>query len=333
MNCTRRADGQSVDQQVAVGVRTIARGRCQMLQVMRQHPTMLGFALAAVAVSACAKPATVARPRSGRGEALVRSLGDPKARDTAYCELLSLRLYHRPKDAYQDTCGPISEVVIAPQPTGSPLYIVFANPGYEIERESVRRGPSGPFTIFDASGYMVPVFWSASLVDNESELFAYSSAGQIAIGNVVGVTHGNSFDAGHWSVQTLHVVPTIISQKPALSVVLGPPTFGFDDGCAGNFWSWRYRDLNADGWPEIQIGPRADAEGNITPIATYRWSSNEQKYVGPTGSVAEQFIQFQPSDRKAFDAYAEAWRGMQAKRAGYRLSWCRSSAAEASSSR
>jgi hypothetical protein len=299
-----------------------------MHQVMRLHPTILGLALAATAISACAKPATVTASRSVRGQALVRSLADPKARDTAYCDLLGLRLYHRPSDAYQDTCGPVTEVINAPQPEGSPLHIVFSKPEYEIEREPIRRGPAGPFTIFDSNGHIVPVFSSANLVNYESELFAYSPTGQIAIGHVFGVSHGSSFDAGHWSVQTLHMVPTPVSQKPALSVVIGAPTFGFKDDCVGNFWSWRYRDLDADGWPEIQIGHRADAEGNITPTATFRWSSTDQRYVGPTGGVADQVLQFQPDDRKAFDEYAEAWRNMQEKRTDYRLSWCRSGEGE-----
>jgi hypothetical protein len=286
----------------------------------------IAVSLTAAVMWACAKPAVVTPSTSGHGQALVRSLADPKARDTAYCELLSLRLYHRPKDAYEDTCRPVSDVVPAPQPTGSPLYIVFTKPEFQIERESIRRGPAGPFTIFDSNGYIVPVFSSANVVNYESELFAYSPAGEVAIGNVFGVSHGSAFDAGHWSVQTLNIIPTTATQKSALSVVLGPPTFGFDDECAGTFWSWRYGGADADGRPEIQIGPRVDAAGNITPTATFRWSSNAQRYVGPSGSVAEQFIQFQPDDRKAFDVYAEAWRSMQEKRTGYRLSWCRSSA-------
>jgi hypothetical protein len=293
---------------------------------MRLEVQFLAVLFSAAAICACAKTSMMpANPPGGR-QALVQSLTDREARDTAYCKLLSLRLYHRPKDAYQDTCGPVSEVVTAPQPPGSPLYIVFTKPEYNIEREPIRGGPAGPFTIFDSNGYIVPVFSSANMVIHESEVFAYSPAGQIAVGNVFGVAHGSSFDAGHWSVQTLHVVPTTISQKPALSVVIGPPTFGFDDNCAGKFWSWRYRDLDADGWPEIQIGPRADAEGNITPTATFRWSSTDQRYVGPTGGSADQFLQFHPDDRKAFDAYADAWRNMQGKRIGYRLSSCRSGA-------
>jgi hypothetical protein len=304
-----------------------------MLQGMRLDPTILGIALAAGVLPACVKTPAITPERAARGRILVQSLGDAKARDAAYCELLSLRLYHRPKDAYPDTCAPVSEVVPAPQPAGSPLYIVFTKPEYEIEREPIRRGPAGPFTIFDSNGYIVPVFSSANVVNYEGELFAYSPAGEVAIGNVFGVSHGSAFDAGHWSVQTLNIIPTTVAQKSVLSVVLGPPTFGFDDECAGNFWSWRYGDADADGRPEIQIGPRVDAEGNITPTATYRWSSNEQKYVGPMGSVAEQFIQFQPGDRKAFDAYAEAWRGMQEKRTGHRLSWCRSGEGGTSNSR
>jgi hypothetical protein len=300
---------------------------------MRLQPVIPGLAIAAAAFSACAKLATLTPSQSPRGPALVKSLSDPRVRDVGYCDLLRLRLYHRPSDAYQETCGPVSDVVTAPQPAGSPLYIVFTKPEYEIEREPIRRGPAGHFTIVDSNGYIVPVFSSANVIDYESEVFAYSPEGQIAIGNVFGVTHGSSFDVGHWSVQTLHVVPTTVSQKPALSVVIGPPTFGFDDNCAGKFWSWRYRDLDADGWPEIQIGPRVDAQGNITPAATFRWSNADQKYVGPSGSIADQFIQFRPDDHKAFDGYAEAWRSMQEKRTGYRLSWCRSGATGASTSR
>jgi hypothetical protein len=290
---------------------------------MRLELRFIAVSLTAAVMWACAKPVSVTPPASSRGQALVRSLADPKARDTAYCQLLGLRLYHRPKDAYKDPCGPVSEVVTAPQAAGSPLYIVFTKPEYEIERESIRRGPAGPFTIFDSSGYIVPVFSSANVVENESEVLAYSPAGEIAIGNVFGVSHGSAFDGDHWSVQTLNVIPTTVAQESALSVVLGPPTFGFDDECEGNFWSWRYGDADADGRPEIQIGPRVDAEGNITPTATFRWSSDEQKFVGPTGSATDQFIQFQPGDRKALDAYAEAWRNMKEKRTGYRLSWCR----------
>jgi hypothetical protein len=78
--------------------------------------------------------------------------------------------------------------------------------------------------VFDSNGYVVPVFSSANVVNYESELFAYSPAGEVAIGNVFGVTHGSAFDAGHWSVQTLNIIPTTVAQKSALSVVLGPPT-------------------------------------------------------------------------------------------------------------
>ena len=44
--------------------------------------------------------------------------------------------------------------------------------------------------VFDSNGYVVPVFSSANVVNYESELFAYSPAGEVAIGNVFGVTHG-----------------------------------------------------------------------------------------------------------------------------------------------
>jgi hypothetical protein len=290
----------------------------------RSMLTILTLPLAASVLTSCAKPSAPSLPASSPNQALVQSLSDQEVRDTAYCDLLRLRLYHRPEDAYEDTCSPVSSVVTAPQLGDSPLYIVFTKPEYEIEREPIRRGAAGPFTIFDGDGYMIPVFEGANMVHYESEVFAYSPARQLAIGHVFGRSKGSAFDMDHWFVQTLHVVPVAVSQRPALNVVLGPPTFGFDDDCKGNFWSWRYRDLDRDGWPEIQIGPRVDAKGEIKPVATFRWSGTEQKYIGPDGSVAEQFLQFQPGDRNAFAAYAEAWRSMTEKRTGYRLSWCRS---------
>jgi hypothetical protein len=102
--------------------------------------TTVGIALAAAALSACAKPVTLTPGDSARGRALVQSLGDSKTRDAAYCDLLALRQYHRPADAYPDTCSPVTEIVPAPQPPGPPLYMVFTNPGYEMERERIRRG-------------------------------------------------------------------------------------------------------------------------------------------------------------------------------------------------
>jgi hypothetical protein len=273
---------------------------------------------------ACAKPSMLT-PGTGGPETLVQSLTDPRTRDAAYCQLLGFRRYHRPAEAYPETCGPVTEIVKAPQAAGPPLYIVFTNPGYKMEREPVRRRPVGPFTIVDGNGYIVPVFSNANMVIYESEVFASSPRGEIAVGHVIGTTRGSAFDTGHWSVQTLHIVPTAISQKPALSVVIGPPTFGFDDECAGNFWTWRYRDVDADGFPEIEIGPRADAAGKLKPAAMFRWSEADQKYIGPGGSIADQFLQFRPEDRRtAFDGYAEAWRSMRDKRTGYRLSWCSS---------
>lgn len=291
---------------------------------MRIVPTVLCLG-AATALFGCAKTAGVTPSKDSRGQVLVRSLADPAIRDVAYCDLLSLGLYHRPADAYPETCKPVTEVVTAPQRLGPPLLVVFWDPDFEIEREPVRRGPAGPFTIFDSNGYIVPVYFAANMVLYETELFSYSPRGEIAIGHVFASSSGSSFDPGHWSVQTLHVVTTTVSQKPSLSVAIGPPTFGSSDECAGNFWSWRYRDVDGEGFPAIQIGPRTDAARNITPAATFRWSDADQRYTGPNGSIAEQFLQFRPEDRRAaLKTYAEAWRGMPDKRSGYRLSWCRS---------
>ena len=278
-------------------------------------------------MSACAPataPKAAAINTSEQRRALVRSLFDPDKRDTAYCDLLRFGLYHR-RPAYRDKCVPVTQVISAPQSDGPPLYLVFVEPGYEIERAPNRRNLSGPFSIFDSEGFIIPVFQGANVVDGDSELFPYSPQGAIAIGHAFGQTHGDAFKPGHWSVQVLHVVPTTADQKPALSILLGPPVFGFEDSCKGFFWSWRSRDVDGDAWPEIEIGPRLDDQDNIAPAATYRWSPDTGRYVGPTGSAEDGFVMYSIDRGKNIDKqFADYWRDRREKRNGRRRSQCKS---------
>ena len=46
----------------------------------------------------------------------------------------------------------LATLMLPAQVTVVPLYIVFTKPEYEIEREPIRRGPDGRFTIFDSNG-------------------------------------------------------------------------------------------------------------------------------------------------------------------------------------
>ena len=98
---------------VTVRTKPTRRAGCPIHQLMQLKLKFLAVSLTAAVMWACAKPATVTPSRAGLGQMLVQSLADPKARDTAYCDLLGLRLYHRPADSYQDTCGPVSEIVTA----------------------------------------------------------------------------------------------------------------------------------------------------------------------------------------------------------------------------
>jgi hypothetical protein len=258
-----------------------------------------------------------------QGRTLVHLLSDSDKRDEAYCALLRLGLHHR-RLPYRDECLPVSEVIVAPQTDGSSLYLVFAKPGYEIERAPNRQNAAGPFSLFDSNGFIIPVFQGANLVDGDSELFRNSPQGGLAIGHAFGESHGDSFKPDHWSTQVLHVVPTTPEQRPALSVVVGPPVFGFEDTCKGFFWTWRARDLDGDGWPEIEIGPRADEQDDIAPAATYRWSPQQGRYVGPTGSPEQGFLAYDVEhDNNGENRFVNYWRSHRDKRTGLRRAQCK----------
>lgn len=276
----------------------------------------------------CVRPAGVPST-APRGRQLVEALSRPAERDAAYCELLRLRLHRRGVKLYAETCAPVTAVVAAPQPAGPSMTMVFTDPGYEIERGPTRRGPAGPFTIFEADGAIVPVFAAANMVIHESELFIYSPQGSSAVGHAMGYSNGDAFGPNHFSVEVLNIVPTAPQQGSALTVILGPPSFGFDDNCLGGFWSWQYQDVDGDGWPEIHVGPRLDASGALAPAGTFRWSAKDNRYVGPGGSPAEGFFVYETTDceemQRIHARFAAYWRSHQGERQGHRVSTCLSS--------
>jgi hypothetical protein len=273
----------------------------------------------------CVRPAGVVS-KAASGPLLVEALSRPAERDAAYCELLRLRLHRRGVKLYTDTCAPVTAVVSAPQPAGPPMTMVFTDPGYEIERGATRRGPAGPFTLFEADGAIVPVFAAANTVTHESELIVSSPQGGNAVGHAFGYSDGDAFGPNHFSVEVLNIVPTAPNQRPALTVVLGPPSFGFDDNCLGGFWSWRHDDVDGDGWPEIHVGPRLDTSGAIAPAATFRWSVKDKRYLGPAGSPADGFLVCDAAEcedlQRIHARFAAYWRPRQGERRGQRVSAC-----------
>jgi hypothetical protein len=275
--------------------------------------------LAAVVAVMSGAGAAVRGQESPRGQRLVRQLANRKTRNKAYCQLLALGLHHRPLP-YRDECHPVTQVVDAPQPSGPPLHLVFVDSGFPITRAPHRQNAAGAFSIFDDAGFIIPVFGGANLIEQDSELFTYAPDGRKAVGHVYGCVVDR---ADQSVVQVLHIVPTAPEQTPALNVLLGPPLVGPDDECEGYFWTWRAKDINGDGSPEIEIGPRLDNDDRFDPVATFRWSTAEGRYVGPAGSPPEGFQVFTrdtaKSTQQQFVAY---WRNHVAERLGKRRYQC-----------
>ncbi len=262
------------------------------------------------------------RAESETGKKLVRQLTNPKKRNRAYCELLDLGLHHGPLP-YRDECRPVTQVVTAPQEKGPPLHLVFCDGGFPITRGPQRRNAAGPFSIFDDHGFIVPVFQNANLIDEDSELFTFSPDGRTAVGHVFSSQANETTDS---VLQLLHIIPTTAVQTSALSVILGPALFGFEDECEGYFWTWHPRDRDGDGWPEIEIGPRVDDDDRLQPVATFRWSEAERRYVGPAGSPSEGFEVFTSGDAVAQQEFAAYWRDHLEQRVGQRRYQCESGA-------
>jgi hypothetical protein len=237
----------------------------------------------------------------------VRLLNDPAKRDAAACELLRRGKY-RVEQGYksvgqgykEEPCervrGAVNHVIVAPQESGQQMYVVFRH--WEFDVDGIGPGKArGPFMLLDSDGYIVPVFSNANYLDEDSDVFPYAGDSRIAIANLI--LHGSGKAETEWTAQVLHIVPVTLKQQSVLSVLVGPPTYGFDDRCAGHYWGWRIRDADGDGLSEVEIGPRQNASGDILPRAVYRWSQESGAYEGPDGSVEAGFMRIdgQSADR------------------------------------
>jgi hypothetical protein len=200
----------------------------------------------------------------------------------------------------------VNHVVVAHQEPDPPIYVVFRRPNYEAQ--GVGPGlPKGPFTLLDSEGYIIPAFHN--LLDEDGDIFAYAGANRLATAHLL--LHSGDFDnPNNWWAQVLHIVPVTPLQQSVLNVVVGPPIYGNDDFCeAGFYWAWQTRDRDADGVPEIEIGPLQNREGEILPRAVYRWSNESGQYDGPDGSVEEGFVRLHythPHEEVAWHLYYEA---------------------------
>ena len=224
---------------------------------------------------------------AARGRVDAEALTDPGRRQAAFCRLLDARRYHAPQPYTEGPCNPVDDVVVAPQPNGRALYMVFHNapvPDGGISLGDARGG----FTLIDGDGFIVPVPDGANYLGEHDRLYAPAGNGPLVMVQVYGHAGGDAFGGDGWEVQVLHATAVVPGAR-TLAVALGPATFGFEDGCVGYSWWWRSRDVDEDGTLEIEIGPRVDAADHITPRVVYRWSPRARRYSGPRGSVDEGF--------------------------------------------
>ena len=250
--------------------------------------------------------------QAGHGREDAEALLDPERRQAALCRLLEARRYHSKPPYDEMPCAPVNDVVVLPQPNGGRRFMVFRNE--PVPDEGIGPGRTrGGFTIFDAQGFIIPVEGGANHFGAGDRVFAPSGTGPMVMVQVYGHGGGDAFGPDGWTVQVLHVTPLWPGAR-TLAVVLGPATYGFEDGCLGYSWWWQARDVDGDGIEEIEIGPRVDADNRIAPRAVYRWSTSAGRYAGPSGSVEAGFLRLPDGDCRAVGSAAEAFARAQRRR-------------------
>ena len=226
------------------------------------------------------------RPHAATAEyaqKLVEDLIADRNRSTAICRLIGLRRYRSTPRYEPEPC--VSRKVR--HFIGSPANQVV---GVTLEAtwmdKAVDSPIAGELILFDREGFLIPVFNGANVIDVFSGIFRYRGDDEWAVGLVYGAKVDDDT-----TTQILNIVPVANPQRAVLRVVLGPPDFD-RFGCQGFYWSWRARDTDGDGVPEVEIGPNVTARGDIEPRAVFRWSNEQRVYVGPAPAPDDRYLRF-----------------------------------------
>ncbi|KFN43696.1 hypothetical protein N789_10490 [Arenimonas oryziterrae DSM 21050 = YC6267] len=226
------------------------------------------------------------------GSYWVSALRDPARRDEALCALI-LRGDVVGEPAYRETvpnigCRVTGTFDNTAQPNGV-MGVFLGSRWSEEERED--KQPGGHFLLFDAAGRRVPVFERSNSLDASDAVIPYQSSGALAVVQKIGYSTRSD-----WDVDGIYVVPATTDQRPILAILVGAPRKQ-EGAPAPVEWSWRARDLDGDGTPEIQIGPLVNSV--LIPKAVFRYSSESHNYEGPTGSLDGDFYVLPASSEKS----------------------------------
>jgi hypothetical protein len=215
---------------------------------------------------------------------LAKRLADPAQRAAAFCELL--KRGKDPDDGVSDGCQ-INHLVVAPQNTGAPMYVVF--------RRDTRIFPqarigtiAGWFTLIAADGSIVAPRNGSNVLDGHDQIFNYAGDARVAIAR-------EFWSSDHdWTVRQLEVIPISPEQRALLSLLLGPAIPHQPSGEPGR-WTWAIAETKQGAPPDIEIGPKG-ADGSLAKVAArFVYSRETGTYDGPKGSAAEGFVRL-PDD-------------------------------------
>ena len=217
----------------------------------------------------------------------VRALFDPTRRDAA---LLALMRINRFDEGYGSCPEPdeprvVRHVVRCPQHQGPDMVAVFTVMGHDDER--MRPGLAmGYVVLFRADGSIVPFWEGSNYVEVTGKVQDLNADGIIDTADVNPLMRSD--DGAEY--YELYVVPVTPAQKATLIV-----WWEAED------WGWEAVDSDGDRIFEIRIGPVTD--GTVLPAAVYRWSTEEESWVGPKGSALGPFLRPDP-DGEGADANA-----------------------------
>lgn len=143
---------------------------------------------------------------------------------------------------------------------------------------------AGELVLFDREGFLIPVYRASNVLEAGDGIFQYRGDDRWAIGHVISTRADDQT-----LTQILSIVPVADPQRAVLRLILGPPLYEWT-GCEGFYWSWRARDTDGDGTPEVEIGPNTDTSGGIEPRAVFRWSQAANRYIGPDVSPLDGYM-------------------------------------------
>jgi len=225
----------------------------------------------------------------GGAHPTVRKLLESEHRNEAFAEITSWQRNLPLAAPYPSQDREVVDVLVCPQHEEPPLYAVLTN----------AESPRKRITLLDGDGTIIPFYHNDKAL--HGKLQDVNGDGRVDIAGQLPIQ--TSIDGVVVSMNMFLVLPISRENRAALTVLYNAQ---LATRPSSPTWSWRLSEATTPGAVAIELGPQIPESGPMEAQATYTWSVERQRFVGPPGGYDMPFLLVRGDDSGEIERFARS---------------------------